>query len=183
MNFFFKLKAWQMFLLIIGPMILPIFVIHGPSGFKWFGVLTFLWMIIIIGWLYSVGSAANKRLSEELRKDPFLYRLGFALALIYGILIAGYVFPNLELSNKVQPFPAWLVPLHLASMFGMLYGFWFTAKQFVTLQKGESVKFIDYSGQFFLFCLSPIGVWFLQPIIHEVFGSNGKEPESGLLKY
>lgn len=174
MNIFLKLKSWQMFLLMIAPMFMPMLILRGPEGFRWFGVITLIWMLVLVGWFYSVGSNANKRLPEGLRKNTAIYRTGFFVAILYAALMAIIVFPNVALSPQ-QPFapPAWLVPLHLGTMFGMFYGLWFTAKQFVTLQKNESVAFLDYSGPFFLFWFAPVGVWFLQPRINELFRQEG----------
>ena len=159
-----------MFILIIAPMFIPMFLLQGFDSFKWFGVITLVWMLVLIGWLYAVGSAANNRLPEKLKKSTVIYKSGFALAIFYGVLMAFVIFPNMELSPSAPPTPPlWFIPLHIASMFGMFYGLWFTAKQFVTLQRNEDVKFIDYSGPFFLFWFSFIGVWFLQPRINEIF--------------
>ncbi len=169
MKLFLKLKAWQMFVLVITPMLLPMLILQGPEGLKWFGAVTLIWMLVIIGWLYAVGSTANRWLPEDLRKSPIVYRLGFGVTILYTVLMAVSIFPNMELSNEPQTPPAWLLPIHVVSTFGMFYGLWFTAKQFVTLQRNEKVKFLDYSGPFFLFWFSPIGVWFLQPKINEVF--------------
>ena len=173
MKFFLKLKAWQMFVLVISPMFLPMFFLQGPENIKWFGAVTLVWMLVIVGWLYAVGSTANRWLPEDLRKSEIIYKLGFCIVISYVFLMAVFIFPNMGLSNEPQTPPTWLVTIHLASMFGMFYGLWFTAKQFVTLQRNEKVKFIDYSGPFFLFWFSPIGVWFLQPRINEVFSEEG----------
>jgi hypothetical protein len=86
--------------------------------------------------------------------------------------VAFSLFPSLELvpdeQTEVQPFPTWIFPLHLTSMVGMFYGLWFTAKQFTTYQHGRDVSFLEYSGPFFLFWFSPIGVWFLQPKVNQL---------------
>ena len=127
-------------------------------------------MSVLIGWLYTVGSTANKMLPESLRKNTFIYTAGYTVAIFYGAVMAIGVFPYVDLTVRPPPEPpVWVVPLHLVSMFGMFYGLWFTSKQFVTLQKNHYVKFADYSGSLFLFWFSPIGVWFLQPRINEIF--------------
>ena len=141
---------------------------------------TVFWMLILIGWLYSVGSAANAKLPGSLKKGTTLYMSGFAVAILYSTLLAVFFFPSVGIApNQPAEPPVWLVPLHLLSMLGMFYGLWFTAKQFSALQKNEDVKFIDYSGPFFLFWFSPVGVWFLQPRINDLLGEIGhnKQPK------
>lgn len=169
MRLFLTLKHWQLFILIMIPMLMPQFMIMDSGDFKWFGAITALWGIIIFGWIYSVGNEANKRLPNQFKKNDLIFKIGFLIALVYMALMAFLIFPNLEISESPGPYPTWAIPLHIASMFGIFYGLWFTSKQFTTLQRGESVKFIDFSGPFFLFWFAPIGVWFLQPRINQVF--------------
>ena len=172
MKLFLKLKAWQMFLLIIFPTILPTMILNGLDGLKWFGIIMLLWVLALIGWMYSVGSNSNQKLPEHLKKSMFIYRLGYIIVIFYSVLIALQLIPGLSGSNTQSIMPPWAIILHLASMFGMFYGLWFTAKQFVTFQKGEKVTFLEYSGPFFLFWFFPLGVWFLQPKINEMFSPN-----------
>jgi hypothetical protein len=170
---FLKIKAWQLFILVFLPMLAPMFLSPMSSNHEVaFGVTTFIWMLVLVGWMYSVGAEANQRLPETLRKNMAIYRLGYGVTIFYCLLLLFVGFPPTEQSVDGQvTMPAWFVPLHLASMFGMFYGLWFTAKQFMTHQKGESVSFFEYSGPFFLFWFAPIGVWFLQPKINRAFNN------------
>jgi hypothetical protein len=52
----------------------------------------------------------------------------------------------------------------------MFYALWFTAKQFMSLQRQEALTFIDYSGPFFLLWFFPIGIWFIQPKVNSILG-------------
>ena len=169
MKFYLQLKAWQMFILLFAPMFLPaIFInIDGPS--IPFGIGWLVWMVILIGWMYTIGIKSNSLLPAELKKNTILYTLGFITPLIYGVLVATLFFPTIQDGAAQKP-PIWFVPLHLASMFGMFYGLYFTAKQFTALKTGRAVKFLDYSGPFFLLWFFPLGVWFIQPSINEVLG-------------
>ena len=173
MKILLKLKAWQMFVLILLPMLAPGYVLNKTDSFNIFLVVMIIWLLVIVSWMYTVGATANSLLPSHLKKNITIYRLGFIAPLLYTIFMFLYVMPNLQINpdTKGFPLPTWVIPLHLISVFGMFYGLWFTAKQFVTLQKLKEVKFIDYSGPFFLFWFSPLGVWFLQPKINELFNS------------
>ncbi|WP_457668659.1 hypothetical protein [Thiolapillus sp.] len=126
-------------------------------------------MSILLGWLYSIGIASNDKLSSALKKNTVLYKISYLIPFFYVVLLTLFFFPTIQNAGVHQP-PVWLMPLNLASMFGMFYGLYFTAKQFTALKNGCSVKFIDYSGPFFLFWFFPIGVWFIQPKINELLG-------------
>jgi hypothetical protein len=154
MKFFLNAKAWQMFLLIMVPLFLP-----SPDGVGFFGFLGLSWLaslVVIIVWLYSIGTAANSRLADGLKENPMIYNMGFLLPIVYGVLFSVLFFQ----ADRVQP-PIWLLLLHFVAMVGLFYGLRFTAKQFVTFTKGEKVTLADYVGPLFLFWFSPIGVWFL----------------------
>ncbi len=169
MHIFLTMKAWQLLMLMIVPALLFALGFSGLDSFKWFGVLILFWGVIFLTWVYSIGSSSNKELKGDLRKDMVVYRLSFVIPIIYIILLAVVIFPSIQIDGQPQKPSAWMTKLHLISMCCVFYSLWFTAKQFVTLQRGVAVKFIDYSVPFFLLCFTPIGIWFLQPSINELF--------------
>jgi len=170
MRVFLQAKSWQMFLLIFVPMILPTFMAPLSSGLLVFQVTTIAWMFIVVGWLYSVGIAANNKVPDELRRNPTLYRFGLMFAIIYMCAVQFFFIGSLEAGKPPEP-PAWLIPAHLLSMFFLFYGLLFTAKQFTTCEQQKNAKFLEHSGPFFLFWFCPLGVWFLQPKINDLFAN------------
>jgi len=152
MNFFLKIKTWQLFVLLILPHLLVSFFLNGSIDMRYLGGLSLFMMLVILGWLYSVGVAANRKLPIKLQKT-------------FSIFL-----PSM-LEQPQEP-PAWFFIMHLAAMFGIFYGLWFTAKQFVTLQKNSEVGFSEYIRTLFLFWFSPIGVWFLQPKINKLLSDS-----------
>lgn len=60
-----------------------------------------------------------------------------------------------------------IVPLHLLSMFGILYSIYFSAKTFKTVELQRNVQFSDFAGEFFLIWFYFIGVWIIQPKINQ----------------
>lgn len=169
MHIFLTMKAWQLLMLFIAPALLFALGFSGLDSFKWFGILILFWAMIFFVWVYSIGSTSNRELMGDLRKDPTWYKLSFVIPILYIILLATVIFPSIQIDGQPQKPAAWMTKLHLISMCCVFYSLWFTAKQFVTLQRGVAVKFIDYSVPFFLLCFTPIGIWFLQPSINEVF--------------
>lgn len=163
-QFFIKAKAWQLFLLFIVPALLePLFLVSGMTSLFVFGTMTALGGLVVIGWIWSVGIAANERLPSNLKKSTVMFSWGLLFALTY-MFVLGIVFVP-------GRFPHYVIPIHLASMYFMFYALWFAARQFVTLQREQSVKFADFSGPFFLMWFYPIGVWFLQPQVNSLLGN------------
>lgn len=169
MHIFLTMKAWQLLMLMIAPALLFALAFSGLDSFKWFGVLILFWAVVFFVWVYSIGSASNRELKGDLRKDSTMFKLSFVIPMAYTILLAVVVFPSIQIDGQSQKPSAWMTELHLISMCCVFYSLWFAAKQFVTLQRGIAVKFIDYSVPFFLLCFTPIGIWFLQPSINEMF--------------
>ncbi|KLN66875.1 hypothetical protein [Vibrio sp. VPAP30] len=160
MEILLKLKSWQMFLLIIAPMILPSIVGTTPSLALFF-VTWFFWMSVLLGWIYSVGKKANSLVPDGLQKSTTKLKVALSIPIVYSVLFSILVVQNVSISP-------WIVPIHLLSMVCIFYAMLFSAKQLVVSIKQEKVGFFEYCGPFFLFWFSPIGVWFLQPKINRL---------------
>lgn len=169
MKFFLRAKAWQLFLLLMGMFFIQPFIIGMlPSPIIGFSLFMAIFMLLLTGWLWSIGITANNRLPPHLKKSASLYSGGMLFALLYSSSFGFAVSAPIEIL-------VYLIPLHLASMFFMFYALWFTAKQFTTLQNREKVTFFEYSGPFFMLWLFPIGVWFIQPIINKQLGEDAQQ--------
>ena len=163
MKFFLKIKAWQLFLLILVPVFLPY-----PKGVGLIGFLGLNWLvpvIVTIAWLYSIGMSVNSRLPNGLKASTLLYNVSFLMPLIYAVLFLLLFLQSVELFR----WPVWFTFIHFAFTIGTVYGLWFTAKQYVTFTRNEKVQFADYIETLFLFWFFPIGVWVIQPKINKAF--------------
>ncbi len=173
MNIFTHAKAWQIFAVMMLPMLVAPLLASSGASQQWLLVITLFWAVVLIGWYYSIGAKSNEKLPINLKKDSKLYQLGYAVVLFYMAITAfGFGFPVQNPENLKPDMPFWVIPLHIAATAGMFYGLWFTAKQFTALFKQSEVQFIDYSGPFFLLWFAPIGVWFIQPKVNELFGKS-----------
>lgn len=171
MRFFLTGKSWQVFIVLIMPIIIQAVFTPAFNAMQLFGLIWFAFMAIYLLWLYTIGIFANNNVPGDLRKHTYLYKSCLSLPLFYAVLLNIYFFPNLELGQGTTP-PFWLIPLHLLSMLGIFYGLLFTAKSLVTLHRSENVGFFEYSGAFFLFWFFPIGIWFLQPRVNQLYKKN-----------
>ena len=63
-----------------------------------------------------------------------------------------------------------IIPLHLFSMYCIFYCLYFIAKILVAVKRQtDDLKIADYLGYFFALWVMPIGIWFIQPKIKEIF--------------
>ena len=175
MQFFLSVKAWQLFVVFITPFILGFLVMPMATSsegiqtaIKFFGVINFLWALIAFGWIFSIGVAANRGLNNELKRNDRVFKFGLLYALIY-------IFVFSQLMTRATPASFGLiVPFHLLAMAASFYGLWFASRQLVVLKEGRSVRFMDFSGPFFLMWFFPIGVWFVQPLVNELLGKSNE---------
>lgn len=125
-------------------------------------------MIVVFGWLYSLGSWSNAQLPDNLKKAVLPYALGLATPIIYLMLVIILYFPLLE-SGTPPPPPSWMMPMHFLSMLGVFYGIWFSARQYMALQRGHEVDFMIFSSTFLMMWIFPLGIWIIQPSVNELF--------------
>ncbi len=125
-------------------------------------------MIVVFGWLYSLGSWSNAQLPDNLKKTVLPYALGLATPIIYLMLVIILYFPLLE-SGTPPPPPSWMMPMHFLSMLGVFYGIWFSARQYMALQRGHEVDFMIFSSTFLMMWIFPLGIWIIQPSVNELF--------------
>jgi len=79
-----------------------------------------------------------------------------------------------QISQKNQPnleYFAFIIPIHLFSMFCIFYCMYFIAKEFKSVEVQKPVTFSDFAGEFFLLWFFPVGIWILQPRINKIFQS------------
>jgi len=174
-RFFLKLKAWHLFAAFIIPGVVgswSVFDVQAPeefeSSFRNVMLVNIFFGVVFVGWVYSIGISANRRLSSELKLSELPLKLGLGYALVYMFIFTMFV-SGIGSPSSSGTF-ALIMPFHLLAMFGMFFGLWYSAKQLVTLREGKEVSFTDFSGPFFLIWFFPIGVWFVQPMVNELLG-------------
>lgn len=197
-KFFLKMKHWQLFLLLYSAYIIfMIYWISqiGKSMHSFFqngtepnadhlvqSMLSFFPLLLSIGlifffYLFTLLRALHDAQPVELRKGlkfP-IFCLGFTV--IYIMIINAfsmYIFTNTthpeDMFNAIHP-QAFIimVPCHFFCIFSMLYVLYKLAKLLKTVEMQREAQGEDFLGEFFLFWMHPIGVWFLQPRINKIF--------------
>ncbi|MNL47293.1 hypothetical protein D3C87_1700740 [compost metagenome] len=65
-----------------------------------------------------------------------------------------------------------IIPLHLFSIFCLIYTLYFNAKSLKAVETRKPVTFSDFAGEFFLLWFFPVGVWIIQPRINKIFSED-----------
>ncbi|PZP51186.1 MAG: hypothetical protein DI598_03780 [Pseudopedobacter saltans] len=181
MRKFLMLKHWQLFALFMGLPIIFQFVTIGSVVFSGDPTTMFyffpIMMIIIIGlcfgWFYALGTSLYKKLPAGAKMNLTCFKIFLLITVVYLIFFSVFVGTMCyNLLNNKEPnliIFALIIPLHLFSMFCVIYCTYFNARALKTVELQRAVTFNDFVGEFFLFWLFPVGIWFIQPRINKLF--------------
>jgi hypothetical protein len=172
-----KAKHWQIFILIF---IIPYslqFIATYISKNDPALALTFTPFIVIIfficlfSWLYSISAGLQDKVPGNVKMKVKKFKLFLLIPIIYIPLVFSLMSYSVDgLGQSNSPYFALhistILILHLLSMFGIFYSFYFAAKTYKTVELKRKALFSDFAGDFFLFLFFPIGVWILQPKIN-----------------
>jgi hypothetical protein len=189
MRKFLTLKHWQLFVLLVGTPVIFQFILIGYAIFSrdpraifyFFPVMMILFVGLLFGWLYSLGTNLFKKL-------PVTEKMSLTRFKIFLFIYAGYIISIMvfmfgifsAVSSGSRPNPAvifaFIIPIHLFAMFCSLYCLYFTGKALKAVELQKPVTFSDYVGEFFLLWFFPIGIWIIQPRINRLFAAIGENP-------
>ena len=193
MTFFLKLKHWQLFLLLVGiPIALEFFTIgfilsaddfsSGLQRFlRAFPVLMMIYIVVLFGWMWSVGVFLAKKLPFETPMPIGLFKGAIIIPTLYIMFICWFVAKLMwgdEMSELfIDENILLIMTAHVLSVACVFYTLHFNAKALKSVELQRPALLGDYIGEFFLFWFFPVGVWFLQPRINKLFGELNTEGE------
>ena len=102
MKYFLKLKHWELFLMIVLPTLI-VYMLRFSFTKLLIATIALFMMIVVFGWLDSLGSWSNAQLPDNLKKAVFPYALGLATPIIYLMLVIILYFPLLESGTPPPP--------------------------------------------------------------------------------
>jgi len=162
--FILKLRAWELFLLMMIP-VLASFLISPETNPLILSLLNILFLIMIIGWLYSIGIVFNNMLCEELRKTDILFKINT----VYSLTYIGTLFLNIaSLQTKMFDESSFTIVFSIYFIFSWFHCFYFASKALVMYEKDRNIDLENHSKEFFLLIVFAIGIWFLQPRINKL---------------
>jgi hypothetical protein len=179
-EFMARRKAWQIFVVLVAPMLAAQFVfaamipipVGRPPDMAALDQLTRIMLLVggamflfFLSWLLSIGWVSNRRVSAEFRPRARWFFAAPVYAIAY-FTFASYFFPASLAAGESLP---WLIfVMHILAMVAIFYVLGFTAKNIMMAERQAPVSFFDYSGPFFLLWFFPIGVWFVQPRVNRL---------------
>jgi hypothetical protein len=180
-EFIARLKAWQVFVALVAPMLSVQFYIirampvpqpgQPPDMVEMARLLTPMMVVsalmfaLFFSWLVSVGWVANSRIDTSIRPPMRWYFAAAVYAPAY-VAIAGFFFSRLF--EGEAGLPGIILVMHVAAMAAIFYVMGFSAKNLIMAERRARVSFFDYSGPFFLMWFFPIGIWFVQPRVNRL---------------
>ena len=177
MDFFLKMKHWQLFAIFF---ILPLIVEAAfdeliPVGSKeyWYIELAIVGFIVLLAvtYLWTLGTRLYERLPE---KSSNLNLTWFKIGLIFVFFEFTYLFTFADFFIIEKPAaPFYLVPIHILGMVAYFYALYFVAKSQAGVELKRNANLNDFAGFFFMLWFYPIGIWFFQPRVNSIFENEG----------
>ncbi len=156
MKFLLRLKAWQLFLMIIVAAILSLFPVIG---------IIFLAMSIFLyfGWVYAIGMAMNNLMMESVRPNVTYFKYSCLFGgIVYFIseLVQGGII-HLGISEQSYLYWIWDAMLLYAS-WSLLYCISFAARMLDSVIENQMVGFGGSFLTFICIIAFPWGMWSIQ---------------------
>lgn len=158
MDILLKLISWKIFLLLVLPMFFTFIPVFGV-------MLTVVWILAYIGWIYSIGVTMHSLLPDSVKPDVgyFKFNCLFNLVVFIVLLITGGY--NSADGGNLN----WLfTPVMFYLFWSIIYMFGFAARMLESVIEGKVVGFSDSTKGFFCFWFFPWGVWIIQPAVKMV---------------
>ncbi|APA63065.1 hypothetical protein [Maribacter sp. 1_2014MBL_MicDiv] len=197
-QFFLRLKQWQLFIVMLGlPIIYQLFFIFeifgsriqpmevvGEEGvtqvlneryfhFDFLPYVLILFSLVFFGWFWSIAIGLQKNIPVEIEMKVKRFKAFFIIPLVYTIvfmMFIGGLFSGMFTYGFSNStwFLVIILPLHLFSMFCIFHTIYFVAKTIRTAELQRVVTFGDFAGEFFLLWFYIIGIWIIQPKVNRL---------------
>ncbi len=173
MKYLIKLKHWQAFIIYFSGLLLHLIFFKVDLDFgiitslELAGVFAIFTLIFFFLWVLAIGIFTN-----NIKGNPHRFKNGL---LIFAVLCAtiGYANLNLERVGLNGQIPEWvsmvLMPL---TLFGIIYTFYNVSKSIKSIETNKVATLSEYILDAILLFAFPIGVWFIQPRLNDIYVSN-----------
>ncbi|HYC86296.1 MAG TPA: hypothetical protein VEB86_13780 [Chryseosolibacter sp.] len=192
-DIFLRAKHWHLFLIkVILPLVLQFAALIAVFMRLWINregdpmiaigylkmvpVLALFFSAISFGWYWSIAIGLQDRLPPTVKMNVRKFKVFFFIPVVYMIVIFSAISIAFDTFFPLTPEGigwvlivfAFIFPVHLFCVFCIFYCLYFVAKTVKTAELQREVGFSEFSTEFFLIWLFPVGVWFVQPRINRM---------------
>ena len=182
MKLFLTARHWIMFLIIF---IIPSVVYFLAMGFSLATENPFFLMVLfppivlfstfmLFGWLWSIGNGLHDRVPAGVTlpvrkfRNLLFFAAGYMVIFMFSIFLL-FAFNFDTFFSYASGAGMFLVlPLHLITIFCILYALYFDARTIKSIELGRSAEFSEYLPEIILLWFWPVGIWILQPRINRI---------------
>jgi len=171
MRFLLRLKHWQLFFLTWGiPIAIDIYSFSNPGLLiKLFPLIMTVFSITLLGWIWAISTELSKLTPKEDQLNINRFKLIFSVPIIYIMGINLFLlFPDSLKFLETILFSVALIPIHIISLFGILYGCRFAGRAIKTIELGRIATDIESRREYGQIAVSFIGIWTLQPKLNKI---------------
>ena len=179
MKRFLLAKNWQLFffiallplLILAGGLMVPSYYFSGVALFFAVPLAVVLSQVVLYGWMWSVGQGLyrQKRLHTYFSNSTFRWMVAVPVLIIllvlvvwlWGATILGM--GKFSMANVLTGALLFLLPLELLFVLSKFYCLCFVARVLKTAELKRAARFEDFSYDFMLLMIFPIGLWWIQP--------------------
>jgi len=165
MNIAFKIKSWQLFLLLF----LPSFFINSNLTLV---VVPLFVLCVISFWSYSIGIKGQEKMSDIglTKRKSILLKTTCFLMPISWLIIGFYNYQVINWGKLSYVIELLLIPLSLVFAISSFYMIYFVSRTISSLHLGKEVKVTDFILTSIGLVFFPIGLWFIQPKLNKIEG-------------
>ncbi len=162
-EFLLKAKPLQIFLSFFAPSMIAAV---RPN----FHVNVYLIKIVImvlpyVIWIFMLGRALNMCIAKR-------YRLYEAFHIAFMVIFILVFVPIAMLLDYSLLFLGLAVVIPALMIISPIYMLYFSSKALTTAETGRRTSFGEHTREFLILATGPIGIWFIQPRINEVWETN-----------
>ena len=129
-------------------------------------------VILFLLWLLYLGKLLFVKTQEIFRYRLFVVSSSICLIIFVGLFIL--YFANCFQIIILKPPIVFVFGVFFFSIVSVLYTVSFVARGIVKIENSKSLSLLNYINEIMLLCFFPIGVWFLQKRIVNIFQDTSK---------
>lgn len=164
------LNRFTLLLLIVFPISIGLYTATTVDYIKTYPVLASLGGLFLLAWIFVIGHKANEKLESKGNTSPLFKYFNYCIlsVVISYFLMLVFTTNNVSTLNGIQIHM--LTPWYFPAIFTISYltTILIASKTLVSAELNREAKSSEYISTLFLFLISAIGLWFIQPRVQKL---------------